>query len=625
MGYSNYLKKINREIDEENIITPLNKQLEVYYLSGNYDSYLVEYEGDLAAKLAVLDYADAYITEKSFAIIFVKKGMLNQLLEAIPKIMNIEPYYVYTLSELYSFNSENKNSINKGSLTLDGEGVIVGIIGTELDYLNPRFLTEDGKSRIITFWDQSDNTGPRPSSMPYGTEYSKENINAIIASNTGELPNESVSPRYEKSFGTALAGIIGGRKLTNKDPFSSIAPKCEFALVNLKQANKDFLKSIGIEKSFENIYQGAEIYTALKYLSDFQQTVKKPMVVYLPLGSNSGGRSGDTILERYIDVITERTGFIVVTNTGAQGHGRTHSGRVIKETGATENSFVEVDELENSLYLSIYTRTIDLIDITITSPTGETIEKFTVDKLNQILTNEEKGIPIDYFVQEKPNGIKNLEIIIRDVKSGIWKISLLGGYIVSGIVDIWLHPEELLHSNTRFFRTTPYTTLLTPGTAMNIITNSYYGTQSKTIAIHTGRGFPRMGETQPVVSCPGFNMLTVSTSNNLGGFSGAAIAGAILAGAVALVYQWAFVQGNYLELNPKLLRQLLISSTIKEENIIYPSEEWGYGRLDFQKLKETLNNEKLSSNSITDAASRKNGLTTSLYISIPSEIYFRLK
>lgn len=623
---NSFSKRVYREIKKENEINTSEEQLKLYFTSDDYDVFVVEYRGDLEAKITTLPYAKFYIGEGNFAIVFIEKGSLNLLLESATEIVNIEPFYVYTLSELFQVKSEFTYTIPKGRISLDGEGVIVGIICTGIDYLSPRFIEDNGESKIVALWDQRNNIGPSPKGIPYGTNYSKENLDVLIKSNSYQAYNENTSSEDSKEFGTPIAGLIGGKKLEKNEIFESIAPKCQFAVVNLKPAAREFNKDIGIREGLENVYRPVEVYTALKYLQDVQQALKKPMVVYLTLENNSGGRRGETVIERYIDYISANPGFCVVASTGNQGHGETHSKRILSNTGPKQNIFINMGELRESLYVSIYTRLEGKIHIGITAPTGESIAKLPMEKINKVLFYEEQGISLDYLIQEKPNDIKNIEIIIRNAKKGIWNINFLWEDNVAGIVDTWLLPKELLQTGTRFFNVEPYTTLQTPGTAKNIITASYYGTKSKAIVINSGKGFPRDGEIQPIVACEGTNILTVGKNNQLIVCNGPAIAGAIVAGAVALVFQWAFLQKNYTELNIAALKNILIASTTKDKNIIYPNEEWGYGMLSFKILKQTLydlsNTSKVNQD---DNTSVEGSTRQSLYISMPEEVYYRIK
>lgn len=627
-----YIEEASRELGIKDINKLTKEALKEYYTSENYETYFIEYIGNITDALEKLDYADIFLTGKFFAILFVKKGMLNSVVENVPQIINVEKNFPYTLSELtVSSDVYNYSRINKGTMTLLGEGVIVGIIGTGIDYLNPRFITAAGESRIIAIWDQTIDKGKVPEFFPYGTEYKKSNINeAIMAKSIGKYPYEFVEHKDKSGIGTAIAGIIGGGKISPSDPLISVAPRCEFAIVKLQEARADTLELAGIVKGTKNVYQATNISSAIGYLSELQATLKKPMVVYLPLGTNFGGRDGDTVLERYIDNLTQRRDFSIVTNTGDQGMGETHTSGIIKATGDTNNIYINVDINQSSLSLSIYTHRPDIISISITSPTGQKISKIPIPSIkeqNKYLLLEENGINIEYFAQEKLTGDVSVDMLIKNITGGIWIISVYGEYILNGKYDAWIPQKELVQPETRFLEPDPYTTLLTPSTAINSLVTSYYNQERNTIALKSGRGFPRVGIIEPAVTIGAINLLTVGTNNSLIVTNGAAMAGGILAGAVALIYEWALVSGESLNIYPPRIKNYLIAATIKDDTKIYPNEEWGYGKFNFSKLNEVLYKSLVRNINSKDYNTEPGEaeLMRGLYIHIPIELYEKVK
>ena len=70
---------------------------------------------------------------------------------------------------------------NYPTLGLKGNGVLVGFIDTGIDYENPVFRNIDGSTRILGIWDQSIQDGQPPQNFLYGTEYTKEMIDAAHA------------------------------------------------------------------------------------------------------------------------------------------------------------------------------------------------------------------------------------------------------------------------------------------------------------------------------------------------------------------------------------------------------------------------------------------------------------
>jgi len=217
------------------------------YLSNEYENYVVEYIGNILESINNIDYASILSGLSNFAIIAIKKGMVKDLLKDVPEIINIEKSYAFLVSDMESDDSiYSYNIINKQGVPFNGEGVIVGIIGTGIDYLNERFMTVDKKSRVVAIWDQTLEKGRPPETIKFGVEYNKNDIDSAISKKIlGGNPYEIAAHIDETGEGTAIAGVIGARKLSSGDIMEGIAPNCEFAIVKLKEA-----KDITIEQNY---------------------------------------------------------------------------------------------------------------------------------------------------------------------------------------------------------------------------------------------------------------------------------------------------------------------------------------------------------------------------------------
>lgn len=141
-----------------------------------------------------------------------------------------------------------------------GRGTLIGIVDTGIDYTNPLFRHPDGSTRIAGLWDQSIPAGADiiPPGVPayyelsgasYGTEFTREQINAALAS---ESPLDLVPSTDTNGHGTFLAGIAAGGSLPEQD-FTGAAPECELIVVKLKQA-KRYLRE------FYLVSEGADAY-----------------------------------------------------------------------------------------------------------------------------------------------------------------------------------------------------------------------------------------------------------------------------------------------------------------------------------------------------------------------------
>ena len=318
---------------------------EFIYTSGDYNKYLIQYEGDIELDLkGVPGLYVSKINDKYaiLTVINVEIGISNEFryiknliirnnrnFDSISFFKILEPY---TLQEITPLEATGYEYIqNSDSINLKGEGVIVGIIDTGIDYLNNIFMDEAGKTRIEFIWDQGVNTKGN-NNIPYGTIYTSDDINkAINAYRNGENPYDIVPSRDEVGHGTHMASLVGGMDY-NRNKTYGIASKCRYGIIKL---NED----IAFKKRFNikvPIYNLAAIFPALEYLKDYTLTNSKPMVILLPIESNSGNHKGNSILDKYIKTISSNVGIVIVTGTGNEGDAGGHSISVIENVGDSE-------------------------------------------------------------------------------------------------------------------------------------------------------------------------------------------------------------------------------------------------------------------------------------------------
>ena len=107
-----------------------------------------EYRGDIINQLNEVDYACAIIVGNYIIVLVVEVGRLNDLLREVPDIVNVERNDLFSLTQISPIDAANISTFHENSYSvLRGTGVIVGVLDTGIDYLNPAFMTEDNKTR----------------------------------------------------------------------------------------------------------------------------------------------------------------------------------------------------------------------------------------------------------------------------------------------------------------------------------------------------------------------------------------------------------------------------------------------------------------------------------------------
>lgn len=569
-----------------------------FYNDKNYISFVVAYDGNIKKEIDDINDASIFFIDDNFAILSIKLQNYMETIRSIKSIIYIELNGIYTLSESPVEDSKAPIFHRNPSLNLRGSGVVVAIVDTGIDYLNNEFMREDETTRILRIWDQTIDSGKTPDGFISGSEYTEEDINkAIQAQKQGQNPYDIVPSKDDYGHGTKMAGIVGARGINRE--IVGVAPDCEFIIIKLQEASKEYI-DFYYAKGDKAKYRNKDIIMALKYLYELSFTLNKPMIIYLPLGSNLGDHAGASILERYVDTkISGKNSLFVVTSTGNQGNTDTHTSGEIKSNGDSQIIELNCGKEQQGLVLQIYAQRPSKIKLGILSPSGERFENTNPRKTKHILINdaptwkfiyEGTTVQVTYDSPDEFTGDDKFVIKMEGITEGVWRFILTGNNIVDGKYYAWILQRELLAEDTRFLNPSPYTTLTIPGTAKTIINTSYYNQNNGAIVSESGRGYTMKDYIQPIITAGGINAITTKPGGGTITMSGASVAGAILAGCCALIIQWAVVDGNDPQMYATKLQAYIIRGARKREGDTYPNRQWGYGILDMQEIFKSLTN-----------------------------------
>lgn len=561
----------------ETALPPSNKSIAA---SPNAKTYLVYYSGDALSEINAIPESKVIVLTPYIAAIFVSPEY-ESAIKSLKSINIIEYYVPYILTDISPLDSANITPFTQGNpIDLTGTGVVIALIDTGIDYLNKEFMREDDTSRILSIWDQNDNSGTPPPGIDYGSIYTNEQINQAIKDKmAGKDPSKIVPEKDTIGHGTECAGIIGAR---GYGEVKGAAPNCDFVVIKLRPTDS-FETIPGNPSSSIPIYNSIDICTAIRYAAEYRQQINRPMVIFLPVSSNFGGHSGNRPIEEIIDYYSFVSNIIFALGTGNQGNSQTHSSGTIANTNDTVTLELQAGANQTDLNLSIWVTSPDKIAIGITSPSGQIIKKVPV-KISQEETltflYEKTTAKIMYLFPEITSGNEAVSIDFKNLSKGIWKITIYGEYIVNGTYNAWITQRPLSRPDTLLLNSDNFITLSIPSTSSGGITTACYNQNNNSLYPNSGVGFTTDQRYKPEIATGGINVLTTSLNDRTTTITGSSAATAVLAGAIALILQWGVVDNNLPNISTLVIKAILIRGAEQLPGSIYPNQLVGYGLLD---------------------------------------------
>nr|WP_243277885.1 S8 family peptidase [Clostridium yunnanense] len=562
------------------------------FLNPNYRYFAIEYQGDIRNAINRYGDADVLVLDEFNAVLVAPINKISDIAANVPEVINIDPGRIFTLSAISPVEAADATLFhNNVYLPLNGQGVIVGIIDSGIDYLNDEFIKEDDTTRIVRIWDQTVQTPNEvPIGFPYGTEYTEQEINsAIKAKRAGSDPYAIVPSRDEIGHGTHMAGLAAAR---GKDPaVIGAAPGATLAVVKVREAPQGYLDYFFAYGQAPGRYGNVDVLLAVKYLYNLAISLRRPMVIYLPLGTNLGSHDGNASIERYIDEVAKVRGIIVVTTTGNQGEADTHTTGTLAKNGDSSIIELRIGRDQRNIQFEIWIGKPDKFSLSIVSPSGEIIQRIP-PKLKQTseinFVYERTKMNIEYAIPENTTGDEKIVIRARDIREGIWQFRLIGDLVVNGRYDAYLLQRDLLAPDTKFLSGNQYTTLTIPSTSRRIISVAYYNQNNNATVGESGRGYTRDNRIKPDIAAGGINALTTDVGGGTVTVSGASVAGAVTAGCCALLLQWGVVEKNDPTMYAANIKTYLYRGANKREGDVYPNPQWGYGMLNMKGVFDNI-------------------------------------
>lgn len=555
---------------------------------------IVKYNGDIGRLNSSLITVEPLIA--GYAIVTIPEN----LIESFANLEEVE--YVEKPKRLFFSQLRGKQAscvfpISQRTPFLTGEGVLVGIIDSGIDYNSPEFFNSAGESRIRALWDQTltvqqvnERVGEEgefagmasaPKGFATGVEFEKYRIDAALQSQNPA----SLVPSFDTSgHGTAVAAIAAASGNLQDGRYQGMAPESELLIVKMGSTQPD---------SFPRTTQ---LMRALTYLVNKAVELGKPIAINLSFGNTYGPHDGTSLVERFLDNVAEIGRTVICVGSGNEGAAGGHvSGRAQQglQRGETRRVELNVGNYQSSFNVQLWKEYVDRFQIAVISPSGIRRELDSLQIRTERLMMEETEVLI-YVGEPSPYSV-NQEIYFdflpvgSYVNQGVWTFELTPIEIVTGNYDFYLPSGTVLNADTRFFSPVPVKTLTIPSTASKIITVGAYDAAYEAYADFSGRGYPlqsivgervNQGSIKPDIAAPGVAINTIGPDGAFVQVSGTSFAAPFATGGAALLLEWGIVRGNDPYLYGEKVKAYFRrgAKPIRGESV-YPNERVGYGAL----------------------------------------------
>ena len=543
-------------------------QLNVGYDSAaNTWELIVKYSGNLRE---VLDESvEVLELLNGFAILTVPEDQIDALtqleqIEYVEKPKNL--FFAVSQGRSASCMNVVQGDFSPLGISLTGKGVLVACVDSGIDYTHPDFRNPDGSTRILRLWDQS-LPGRPPRGYRTGTEFTGEDIDRILQGETEEV----VPSRDLSGHGTGVMGIAAGNGRASRGVNRGVAYESSIMAVKLGNPRQG-----GFPRT-------TELIQGIDYLIRQSLEWNMPLALNLSFGNNYGSHSGESLIEVYIDSVSDLGRNVICVGTGNEGGEALHTSGLLQE-GKETYVQLNVGEYETGVNVQLWKQYVDQAEIALIHPNGQRVGPF-----QEILGPQRFSIGnteiLIYYGEPSPYSISQeiyIEWIHKDsyVDSGTWRLLLIPERIVEGNFDLWLPGGGVLNEDTRFPFPTADTTLTIPSTSRKIVSVGAYNSRLLSNVEFSGRGYTRVNrEIKPDLAAPGVDILTTVPGGGYGARTGTSFAAPFVTGSAALMMEWGIIRGQDPYLYGEKVKAYLRRGARRLPGGTYPNPETGFGFL----------------------------------------------
>ncbi|MBU5307516.1 S8 family peptidase [Clostridioides mangenotii] len=549
-------------------------------------SYILVYQYDLESALRSSGLNNFIILNDRLAVLYTPLDFNPSVLNDISEISwynESRPMSsMIDITENVGFGNSSRqisdvNYLYKNPYNdITGRGILIAIIDSGVSYLHPDLGTEDGSSKILKLWDQEGTINSPPEGYLFGSEFTREELNAAIARGDGSLSRDDVGT------GTLAAGIVVGEGRINSNN-KGITEGSDLVVVKLRSYPGEYY----VQKQNYTI---SDFLAAVSYVINVAIREEKSLIINLTVGARSSF-GFITMLNTFSEL--QYPGVVVVSGAGNQRNRDIHYAGKFRNQADINDIIIEYGDGQN---LDIFLEGVDLdrVNATIISPSGEAsytayyapdyfeyTGKFNLENTNYL---------VRYFYPWISTGSELLEINLRNMKPGAWTLRVRPDIYVNGEYHVYLPNQNLLDIHDGFIDSSSFSTLTLYGRGEDTITVGAYDNRYNGLWIGSSKGPSKGVSFKPDFIAPGVNIISTYGDVNYKLGTGTGVSSSIVSGMLALIMEYIKKQSNVpkLLLNPHSLKAYLKSGAIRNELYEYPNESQGYGLVDFRRTIQII-------------------------------------
>ncbi len=331
---------------------------------------IVKYSGSLDAARELGAAVEEMRNE--YAILTVKESLIPYI-SALPQIEYIEKPKRLFFAVDQAKTASCVNLLQEAPPYLSGKGVLVAVVDSGIDYFHEAFRKEDGTTRILELWDQTQNR-----------VYTEGRSTARWRRAAGRQPGTLCHPWMLSGHGTAVAGIAAGD--SRGAAVGQTADGGGRSTAFSGSAASGMYRGIACESDLLVVKLGTvrpggfprttELMRAVNYAVSFAAERFLPLVINISFGNTYGSHDGTSLLETFLDDIGNYGRTTILAGTGNEGASSGHTSGTL-QMRRTEKVEFTVSPYESSFSIQLWKSYSDQFTVSLQAPSGEIFGPFS--------------------------------------------------------------------------------------------------------------------------------------------------------------------------------------------------------------------------------------------------------